>query len=235
MTRRRFVSAAASSGLTAAAAAPADPPQISYYHLQYFYMRSGPQVERTTAYLRDGYLPAARRAGISPVGFFNPVIGERSPFILRIAAYSSWTAIQASNARLEADKELQKAREDYDDIQQPGYIRVSSELLRAFPRIPALELPPGDPKRAARLFELRTYESINEKASRRKVRMFEDGEAAIFRRLGMAPVFFGQAIIGERLPHLTYMLSFEDLAARERLWSASDPTPNGASCARNLA
>jgi hypothetical protein len=55
--------------------------------------------------------------------------------------------------------------------------------------------------------------------------MFEDGEIAIFRRIGMSPVFFGQALVGQNLPHLTYMLAFDDLAARERLWRAfgSDP------------
>jgi hypothetical protein len=81
-----------------------------------------------------------------------------------------------------------------------------------------LEVPPTDPKRAARIFELRTYESVNEKASRRKIKMFEDGEAAIFRRLGMLPVFFGRGVIGANLPSLTYMLAFDDLASRERLW-----------------
>ena len=50
--------------------------------------------------------------------------------------------------------------------------------------------------------------------------MFEDGEASIFRRLGMSPVFFGQGIFGRNLPSLTYMLAFDDLASRERLWKA---------------
>ena len=53
----------------------------------------------------------------------------------------------------------------------------------------------------------------------------EEGEAAIFRRLGMLPVFFGRGMIGANLPSLTYMLAFDDLAARERLWRnfGSDP------------
>jgi hypothetical protein len=41
----------------------------------------------------------------------------------------------------------------------------------------------------------------------------------------MNPVFFAEAIVGSRMPHLTYMLTYNELAARERLWSAfgSDP------------
>ena len=48
--------------------------------------------------------------------------------------------------------------------------------------------------------------------------MFDDAEIGIFRRLGMTPVFFGQTLIGRNLPNLSYMLAFDDLAARERLW-----------------
>jgi hypothetical protein len=218
MKRREFVSATAAAGM--AAAAPADPPKNAYFHLLYFYMRSGSQVDRTTAYLRDTFLPAAKRAGIGPVGFFSPVIGERSPYILSLASYPAWGAIETAYERLAADKDFQKGWDEYNNIQDPAYVRMESALLRAFDGIPALDVPPTDAKRAARVFELRTYESVNEKASRRKIKMFEDGEAGIFRRLGMAPVFFGQAIVGDKLPHLTYMLSFDDLASRERLWRA---------------
>ncbi len=184
-------------------AAPADPPKNAYFHLLYFYMRSGSQVDRTTAYLRDTFLPAAKRAGIGPLGFFSPVIGERSPYIFSLASYPAWGAIETVYDRLAADKDFQKGWDDYNNIQDPAYVRMESTLLRAFDGIPTLDVPPTDAKRAARVFELRTYESVNEKASRRKIKMFEDGEAGIFRRLGMAPVFFGQAISGDKLPHLT--------------------------------
>ena len=50
--------------------------------------------------------------------------------------------------------------------------------------------------------------------------MFNRGELEIFRRTGLAPVFFGEALIGGRLPNLTYMLTFENLAAREANWNS---------------
>ena len=98
-------------------------------------------------------------------------------------------------------------------------------MLRAFDGWPTLQVPPTTPQRAARIFELRTYESANEKAGRRKIKMFDDGEAAIFKRLGMMPVFFGRTLIGQNLPNLTYMLAFDDLASRDKLWRdfGSDP------------
>ena len=41
----------------------------------------------------------------------------------------------------------------------------------------------------------------------------------------MRPVFIGESIVGPRQPNITYMLSFDSLAEREKLWSAfgSDP------------
>ena len=216
MKRRQFVATTAAASL--AAAAPADPPKNSIYQLTYYYMRSGTQVERTTRYLSEVYLPAAKRNGIGPVGFFSPVVGERSPFILSLASYPSAAAADTARARFVEDKEFAKASDEYNNIADPPYVRMEVTLLRAFDAMPTIDVPPTDPKRAARVFELRTYESLNEKASARKVKMFEDGEAAIFRRLGMSPVFFGRTIAGRNMPSLTYMLAFDDLAARERLW-----------------
>jgi hypothetical protein len=218
MKRRQFVTGAAAAGLANAAEAPADPPANQIFHLLYFYLRTGSQVERTTQYLNAVYLPAARRAGVGPVGFFSPVIGERSPFILSLATYPSFASIETIHNKFAEDKEFEKGWDAYNTISDPAYVRMESTLLRAFDSMPALETPATDPKRAARIFELRTYESVNEKASRRKIQMFSDGEIGIFRRLGLAPVFFAQTVIGRNLPSLTYMLAFDDLASREKLW-----------------
>ena len=105
-----------------------------------------------------------------------------------------------------------------------SYIRMESSLLRGFRTMPAIAVPPAG--RAPRIFELRTYESNNLKAGKRKVKMFDDdGEIDIFRRCGMLPVFFGETIVGSAMPNLTYMLAFDDLAARDKAWRAfgSDP------------
>ncbi len=223
MKRRSFVTASAAAGL--AAGAPATAPGSWFFHLIYFYMRTGSQVERTTQYLSGVFLPAAKRAGLAPVGFFSPIVGERSPFILSLSAYPSLAAMETVHDRFAEDKEFQNGFDGYNNIQDPPYVRMESTLLRAFNGMPALEVPASDGKRAARIFEMRTYESVNEKASRRKIKMFEDGEIAIFRRLGMMPVFFAQTLVGRNMPSLTYMLTFDDLASRERLWGkfGSDP------------
>ena len=55
--------------------------------------------------------------------------------------------------------------------------------------------------------------------------MFDDTEIKIFRRCGMLPVFFGETLIGRNLPNLTYMLAYDDLAAREKVWRAFAADP----------
>ena len=194
------------------------------FGLFYFYMRSGAQVERTTAYLRDVYLPAVKRHDIT-AGFFSPVVGERSPYILSLAAYPSWSGIEKLHFDMADDKDFQKGWDAYNVIGDPAYERMEVVLLYAFDKIPVISVAPAEGRQTSRIFELRIYESPSEKALARKIKMFEDGEAGIFKRLGMAPVFFGRNISGPRMPCLTYMLSFDDLAARDRLWRAfsSDP------------
>jgi hypothetical protein len=188
-------------------------------------MRSGPEVDRTQKFLGSAYLPALKRAGAKSIGLFSSVVAERTPFILCFSAYASLSAFESAEDRLSADGDMQKAATAYNAEGDSGYIRIEAELLRAFPRIGEVSAPPSDPKHAPRIFELRTYESPSEAAGRRKIEMFENGEAGIFRRLGMAPVFFGQSLAAANLPSLTYMLSFDDLASRERLWKTFGADP----------
>lgn len=217
MNRRSFVTATTAAGLSAAAAEPTLPNSV--YGLLYFYMKNGSQVERTTGYLRDVYLPAAKRHGVT-AGFFSPVIGERAPYILSLAAYPSWAGIEKLHFQFADDKEFQKGWDAYNStpVGDPAYERMEGIMLYSFDKFPKIEVPPTEGRKAARIFELRTYESPNEKTLARKIKMFEDGEAGIFKRLGMAPVLFGRAISGPHMPCLSYMLSYDDLAARDRLW-----------------
>jgi hypothetical protein len=55
--------------------------------------------------------------------------------------------------------------------------------------------------------------------------MFHSGEFGIFVKAGCKPVFFGDTLVGSRLPNLTYMLSFTDQAELESGWTTfrNDP------------
>lgn len=200
--------------------------QRAVIELRYYRVRSGPQVQRTTDYLQHGLLPACERAGIRPVGCFNALIAPDSPFFLALISYPSLAAIETAREKLGADKEFLAASEAFNSTPELSYMRMDNSLLSAFPAFPAVVPPPARQNRPDRIFEMRTYESPNDKTLARKIRMFSEGEIDIFRRVGMTPVFFGQTIVGPRMPNLTYMLAFDDLAARERLWNVFSADPD---------
>ena len=106
----------------------------------------------------------------------------------------------------------------------PAYERFESSLLLAFDGMPKLEVPSD---KDTRVVQLRIYESHSIERHLMKVAMFNDGgEIEIFRKTGMDPVFFGQALIGSLLPNLTYMLQFDDMEAMDKAWDAFRKHPD---------
>jgi hypothetical protein len=226
MTRRQVLAAAAGGAVTVSAAQPA--PKNAFFELRYYYMRNSRtnMVQRTTAFLSEGYVPAARRAGIGPVGIFSASIAPETPFLLVASGYPSLGAMQASLEKLAADSEYQKVFTKYSSAPDLAYVRMESALFRCFDSIPQIEVGAAAEGRGTRTFELRTYESDNEATLRRKIKMFEDGEIAVFRRAGMQPVFFGEALVGSHLPRLTYMLAYEGgMAGHDKAWQAFGADP----------
>jgi hypothetical protein len=94
------------------------------------------------------------------------------------------------------------------------YQRIESSLLVAIPGMPRLEKPDAS---TPRVLNPRVYESHNERAAK-KVEMFETAELAIFRRVGLTPVFFASAVVGSAMPNLTYMLVFPEQTGRKGAW-----------------
>jgi hypothetical protein len=71
-----------------------------------------------------------------------------------------------------------------------------------------------------RLFEMRVYESPSENFGQLKVEMFNAGEVPIFLDCKIAPVFMGQALIGDLTPNLTYMTVYDNDEQRQTAWKA---------------
>jgi hypothetical protein len=178
------------------------------------------QSVRLSAYLETGLMPALSRAGAKLAGAFGNVIGPEGPYYVTLSEYDSLHTFQQVVAALHSDTEHQRELEKLSAGGGTPFVRVESSILRSFDILPRVSYPADIDKRPHRIFELRTYESQSYLTLRRKVQMFNEGEAQIFERLGMRPVFFGETIAGPKHPNLNYMLSYDNLAARERLWSA---------------
>jgi NIPSNAP len=224
MTRRAFVPA--SLALAATTASAADAPKPGYLEIRRYQLRNSAdnQRQRTSEFLR-WQTAALQRAGAGPVGAFASSIAPNTPFLLTVVAYPTASAIEEVAGKLASDAEYQQAVTTYNS--QPGlnYERMESSLLLSFAGYPKVIPPANDGKRPARLFEVRTYESNNTSTLRKKVQMFNDGEIGAFERAGGQPVFFGETVIGPNQPSLTYMLSYDDLAGRDKVWKAFGADP----------
>jgi NIPSNAP len=197
-----------------------------YYELRRYQLSSGPMVKLAHSFFQEALIPAANRLGVRPVGTFSVVIGPASPSLYILLAGTSLEALVRLDSRLAADPDYVKAGAAFLEApaSNPAYHRMESSLMIAFegwPKIPASAAAAS----RSRIFELRTYESPSERDHVRKVEMFNSGEFEIFHRAGFRSVFFGDTLVGSRLPNLTYMLAFDDLGEREKLWATFGSLP----------
>ncbi len=233
MKRRQFIAAAGAAAVTplislAGSAAPqADEPQ--YLELQQYQLLHGPKRGLVHDYLEKVAIPAYNRMGIGPVGVFQVMYGANAPTLYVLLPHPTLESFATATQRLLADETHMKDGAAYVNapLADPAYVRKESMLLRAFADMPRVEIPPQKTQNKFRIFELRTYESHSEKAAQKKIEMFnEGGEIPIFRRVGLTPVFFGETLAGPKMPNLTYMLAFDDMAARDAAWKAFSADPD---------
>ena len=203
-----------------------DKTKPEYYELRLYHLRFGKE-KLIRDFLREVWLPAMKRQGSGPIGVFSVIAGPDSPSLYVLIPHKSLDSVHMTTARLAADTEYQKAGASFINIpaSDPAYVRMQSSLMVAFEGMTQMEVPAAASGNKPRIFELRTYESHNERANKKKIEMFNIGEIAIFRRTGLQPVFFGETIIGPRMPNLTYMLTYEDMATRDKNWATfiADP------------
>jgi hypothetical protein len=228
--RRDFLAATAAAAVAPSAAldghAQSAPRQ--YIELRRYHLLPGAKQRAFIAFVGDVAIPAMNRAGITKVGAFTVVYGENAPSLLLVLTHQTMDTVVSLRERLANDAEYARAGAAILDVplSEPAFVRVESSLLRAFESMPVAEPAATAGTPTARICELRTYESHSDRAALNKLKMFSAGEIPIFRRTGLTPVFFGETLIGAKMPSLTYMLTFADMAARERAWSAFSKDPD---------
>jgi hypothetical protein len=140
---------------------------------------------------------------------------------------ASVETLATAEARLAGDAEYMKAGADFLNASsnQPSFVRLETSLMMALAGAPKLIVPAATAQKGPRMFELRTYESATDQDHKVKVEQVNNGEVAIFNKAGFWPVFFGDTLIGEKMPNLTYMIGFANLAERDKCWSAFFSAP----------
>ncbi len=227
MKRRNFLhnTLAASTLTTLGATAQTGPKKgREYYELRVYSVATPEKQALLDAYLQNTALPAYGKMGIKNVGAFKALNDVANHSVYLLIPYTSMEQFVTASTKTGGELAY-GASADYAGVpmKDPVYDRIESSLFLAFEGMPQLKVP----AKKDRIFELRIYESHNEKAGKQKVKMFNaGGEIKIFNQTGLTPVFFGEALVGTRLPNLTYMLTFDNMEARDRNWKQFGSHPD---------
>ncbi|MHA4844170.1 NIPSNAP family protein [Flavitalea antarctica] len=234
MQRRRFLNAsmltAFAAGISPAfALATGDSEQHKkkrqeFYELREYTFANDAQQKLVEEYYEKAAIPALNRLGSKNIGVFREMEAKGQPKLFVLIPFSSIEAFTGMRDALIKDKAYQSGAEAYlkAEAKTPAYSRIQSSLLKSFTNLPQMIVPAKKP----RLLELRRYESHSELAGIKKIHMFnEGGEIEIFKRVGLDPVFFGETLIGEKIPNLTYMIAFDDMAEHDKNWKVFTTDP----------
>ena len=230
MNRREFLTTTGAVGMAGvsslAVGADADAGGREYFEFRQYRLHTGSKKNQVGNFLRKVGIPAMNRIGIGPVGVFTAMYGPSSPTLYVMLVHKSLESVMTSSERLLADDKFRNT--DFVDasLSDTAYVRVESSLMVAFKDMPQLSVPKQKVENRSRIFELRTYESHSIKASKKKIEMFnEGGEIKVFLKTGLQPVFFGETLIGPKMPNLTYMLVFDNLVDRDAKWKVFSGDP----------
>ena len=195
------------------------PEEKQYIEVREYRLKSADAAKQVDEYLIKALIPALNRMGTGPVGVFREETEQSEPIRYVVIAYSSIADFAGSASKLSKDVEYQEQAADYMARNQADspLVRIRSELLHSFDCWPAMKVPDIS-KNEERIFELRIYESSNERFGDLKVEMFNAGEVPIFLDSGIVPIFMGQAKLGGLMPNLTYMTVYPNQQAKDQGW-----------------
>lgn len=215
---------------TAAAVFGFKPEKRDYYEIKLYRLSTNEQVKKVDAFLKEAYLPALHRAGISKVGVFHP-IGNDTASDKRVYVFipiRSLEKLPVVEDLMVTDPELVKDGDAYwnTPFNAVNYTRIETIVLKAFPLMTSFSVPELSGNKTDRVYELRSYEGPTERLYRQKVKMFNaGGEIALFKRLNFNAVFYAEVVAGSHQPNLMYMTSFNNRADRDAHWKTFGEDP----------
>lgn len=220
MKRRNFIKASAIVATASAAgtvtASPANPSaKKEIYEMRVYSYTNGGGKSKVDSFYQKALIPYLNKKGVK-VGAFGEYGMSEPPTGYFLLVYPSITEYLQIRNEIWKDKTFTDSAASYFDstAQTGSYFRYKTYLLEAFDSMPQLKFPSKD----RGLIEMRTYESNNEEAGQRKIKMFNNEEIDIFKSVGLNLVFFGEILAGPQMPALIYMLSYQDMKERDDKW-----------------
>ncbi|TCC90327.1 NIPSNAP family containing protein [Pedobacter frigiditerrae] len=201
--------------------------QKEFYQLKIYHIKTAQQEEKVDAFLKQAYLPALHRAGITKVGVFKPIyptdVVPTEKLIYVFVPFRSFDGIAKLEQQLVKDQTYHIDGKSYLEAvyTEPPYERLEIILMNAFDGHPKFTMPQLTSPLKDRVYELRSYESHTEAIAKNKIEMFNKGdEIGLFKRLNFNAVFYAEVVAGSRMPNLMYLTTFENKADRDAHWKA---------------
>ncbi len=200
-----------------------------FYELRTYHIENQDQESLIDDYLKNSLLPALHKNGIQKVGVFKPVASQpdAGQKVYVLIPFNNMQSYLDLPAKLAKDNQYLSSGSSYINSahDNPPYKRIETSLLRAFTGMPNYKESKVTGDKKNRIYELRSYEAATERLYNQKVKMFNEGEIAIFDKLDFNPIFYAETIAGANMPNLMYMTSFSDMKSRDEHWKAfgSDP------------
>ncbi|MDR1408603.1 MAG: NIPSNAP family protein [Tannerella sp.] len=171
--------------------------------------------DKLDEFFKETLIPAYSRQGVT-VGAFKPYKPEDGEQRYLLFIYPNIGAYLKTKKAIWDDQTFKRAAQPFFDATapQPLYSRFETILSEAFDKIPVHRTPGKE----RTLFELRVYQSPNEEANKRKVKMFNADEIAIFDQTGVNSVLYGDILAGPRQPALMYLTWYKDEPTRNEAW-----------------
>ncbi len=201
-----------------------------FYQIKIYYLKDNAQVAAVDQFLKNAYLPALHRAGITKVGVFKPFTNDTAQVkkiyvFIPFHSLNEWKKLPEA---LDKDESYQSSSKDYTRaaLDKKPFERTESILLDALPMHTHFEMPGLKNPISERIYELRSYESPTEYLYKTKVKMFnEGGEIKLFKRLEFNAVFYASVVSGSKMPNLMYMTTFENMTEHDAHWKAFGSSP----------
>jgi hypothetical protein len=170
------------------------------------------QVPHIRSYIADTLLPCMRQSHNIPGMWLEAIVAPHIPQTLLLTVYSGFDEMLEVRARVASDSRVRRAWAGIESAQVLDDVRSNVLVVNAESvRFPAESVfaKPG-------LFEVRTWHAPS----------WRGGSApevsSVLSRIGVDPIMAGATVAGEHLPRFTYVVPFDDLAARQQAWARLD-------------
>jgi len=169
------------------------------------------QVPLLRSYIADTLLPCMRQSHNVPRMCLEAVVAPHVPQTLLLTVYSGFDEMLQVRARIASDSRVRRAWAGIESAQVLDDVRSQVLMVNA----ESVRLPDSAMAKSG-LFEVRTWHAP----------AWRGGAApevsSVLRRIGVDPIVAGATVAGEHLPRFTYVVPFDDMAARRQAWARLD-------------